>query len=97
MVAVETKYAGEGQGSGKVPANSGRSTQPRELLLDSALSIFPRDRDRRFRLHGNVTFFKLPCVLSPLIHSSRSFEVHQAGGGLPVVQMNRYKKVGKIS
>lgn len=41
MVAVETKYDGEGQGSGKVPANSGRSTQRRELLLDSALSIFP--------------------------------------------------------
>lgn len=96
MVAVETKCDSEGQGSGKAPAIVGAPHSEGKHCLDGALSVLP-DTYGTFGLYRTVTFFKLPRVLSPFIHSSHSFEVHQGGGGLPVVQMNSYQKVGKIS
>lgn len=97
VVAVETKCASEGQGSGEVPASSRRSARPREALCRWCSFHFAGDTELTFSLHRTGTFFRFPHISSPLIHSPRSFEVHQAGGGLPVVKINRCKKVKKMS
>lgn len=97
VVAVETKCASEGQGSGEVPASSRRSARPREALCRWCSFHFAGDTELTFSLHRTGTFFRFPHISSPLIHSPRSFEVHQAGGGLPVVKINRCKKVEKMS
>lgn len=62
---------------------------PGKLFLDGALFHFAGDAELTFRLHRTVTCSKLPHVSSPLIHSFLSFDVHQAGGGLPIVKIKK--------